>query len=806
MSTKKSTKIVISVIWLSILIPVLTLLFIFTRISHEKLGYIPSFDDLENPETNLATEVYSSDGVILGKFYRENRTMVQFEDLSPNLVSALLATEDIRFYEHSGIDFRALIRVAIKSVILKQGAGGGSTISQQLAKNLYRMRDKDIVVSDSKIARKWGTVLMKFQEWVTASKLERNYTKDEIIVMYLNTVTFGHNAFGIKSAAYTFFGVTPDSLTVEQAAILVGLLKAPTKYSPLLNPDAALIRRNTVLEQMRKYQKEIGKLTGWKAPTDAQFDSIIASPLEYSYHKQTHNEGLATYFREYLRGYITATKPNIDNYSSWNKKQFFEDSLLWLDDELYGWCNKNLKPNGDNYDIYRDGLKIYTTINSHMQEYAEIAVSKHLGTGDEPLQEAFYKNLKNRTKRPFDWRMSDEEIENLLMATMKRSERWRGMKQSGKSDKKIQESFYIPVNMSVFSWSGYIDTILTPYDSILYYKEFLRAGFISIEPETGNVRAYVGGIDYNHFKYDHVMVARRQVGSTFKPFVYTMAMMPGGYSPCYKVQNIPYTINVDAYQSGRKKAWTPTYSGSKFDNQMISLKLGLALSLNQISAWVIKQYKPESVIQLVRGMGIKSPLEPVYSLSVGAGEVKLVEMVSAFSTYANKGVHVSPIIVTRIEDRYGNVIAKFTPQKNQAMDENTAYRVIELMRGVVQYGTSTRLRFKYKLTNDIAGKTGTTNDNSDGWFIGVTPHLVSGTWVGGEERSIRFSSTALGQGANMALPIWAFYMQQVYDDPTLPYKKEATFQRPSIDDGVETNCNDFIDDSDNAGTIFNENF
>ncbi len=803
MKGKKITRIIILVIWLALLIPLITLTIIFTRISNGKLGYIPPFDELENPQSNLATEIYSTDEELLGKYYQENRTVVQFQDLSPNLVNALLATEDIRFYEHSGVDFRALLRVAVKSLILQQGAGGGSTISQQLAKNLYNMRDVEIVHGDSKISKLWGKVLMKFQEWVTAAKLERNYTKEEIIVMYLNTVSFGHNAFGIKSAAYTFFGTTPDKLNVEQAAIIVGLLKAPTKYSPLMNPENAFIRRNTVLSQMQKYQDKLEKLTGWKQLTETQFDSLRALPLDYSYHKETHNEGLATYFREFLRIYITATKPQWDNYPSWNKQQFYEDSLLWETDELYGWCNKNQKPNGDYYNIYKDGLKIYTTINYKMQGYAEEAVAKHLGTGDEPLQELFFDNLKNRTKRPFDWMITDKEIEDIMMSTMKRSERWRVMKNNGKFDEQILETFYQPTKMSVFSWQGYIDTTMTPYDSILYYKEYLRAGFVAIEPQTGYVKAYVGGIDYNHFKYDHVMVARRQVGSTFKPFIYTLAMMPGGYSPCYKVQNIPYTIPV--WKNGKEEAWTPKFSPSKFDDQMISLKLGLALSLNQISAWVIKQYKPESVVELVREMGVTSPLEAVYALCVGSGEVKLIEMVSAYCTFANKGVHVSPVLVTRIEDRYGNVLAKFIPVKNQAIDENTAYRVIELMRGVYQFGTAARLRTKYNINCDIAGKTGTTNDNSDGWFIGCTPSLVAGAWVGAEERSIRFSSSTYGQGASMALPIWAFFMQKVYEDPTLPYKKTEVFQKPSKDDGVPSDCDDFIDDSDGNSLIFDEN-
>jgi len=800
MATSKKVKIIVLLIWLAFLIPTVTLFIVFSLISNGKLGYIPPFDELENPKSNLATEIYSSDGVILGKFYRENRTIVQFDDLSPYLVVALLATEDIRFYSHSGIDFRALGRVVFKSLLLGQSAGGGSTISQQLAKNLYRMREAEIVKSNNIVARKFGTVLMKFQEWVTGAKLERNYTKDEILVMYLNTVDFGQNAFGIKSAAYTFFGKTPDSLNIQEAAILIGLLKAPTKYSPVLNPNNSIERRNTVFSQIQKYQRTLVKVANWKPLTDEQFDSLRALPLTISVHKQTHNEGLATYFREYLRLYMTATKPDKKNYREWNLNQYTEDSILWETNTLYGWCNKNKKPNGEYYDIYKDGIRIYTTINSRMQTYAEIAVSKHMGTGTEPLQVTFEKDLKNKKNAPFDWRLSQEEIESILETAMKRSERWLTMKGNGISESKIEKSFYEPINMQVFSWKGYIDTVMTPYDSIIYYKQFLRAGFVSIEPETGYVRAYVGGIDYNHFKYDHVMVARRQVGSTFKPFVYTLAMMPGGYSPCYKVLNIPYTI--DVWENGKQKAWTPQFSSSKFDNQTISLKLGLALSLNQISAWVIKQYGPQAVIDVVRSMGVVSPLEAVYSLCVGAGEVKLMEMVSAYSTYSNKGVHVSPVFVTKIEDRYGNVLATFTSLKKQALDENTAYRVIELMRGVVQIGTSTRIRTKYKITADIAGKTGTTNDNSDGWFIGCTPNLVSGAWVGGEERSIRFGSTALGQGASMALPIWAFYMQQIYNDKNLPYKETDVFPKPLKGDNIITDCEDFIDDNNN---IFYEN-
>ncbi len=789
MERKKITKIIVWLIWIGTITGILTFAIIFTLISHGKLGYIPPFDELENPKTNLATEVYSSDGVLLGKYYNENRTIVQFEDLSPNIVNALLATEDIRFYEHSGIDMRALARVAVKTVLLGQSAGGGSTITQQLAKNLYKMREHQIIKKQSSIAKKFDLVIKKFQEWVTAVKLEKNYTKDEIMVMYLNTVTFGHNAYGIKSASYIFFGKTPDSLNIEEAAVLVGLLRAPTKYSPILHPENSIKRRNTVITQIQKYQKKLHKLTGYPIKPDSYYDSLRSLPLNVHYHKETHNQGLATYFREFLRLYITAKKPDKSQYPSWRQQDYIEDSLRWINDPLYGWCNKNLKPDGSPYNVYRDGLKIYTTINSNMQKYAEYAVAWHLGTGPEPLQEVFEKHLKYRKNPPFDNNLTKKQIEKIMETSMKRSERWIMMKKNGVPEDKIKESFYKPVRMTIFSWHGDIDTTMTPYDSILYYKRILRAGLVSIEPQTGYIRAYVGGLNYNYFKFDHVMESRRQVGSTFKPFVYTLAMMPGGYSPCYKVLNIPYTI--DVWNNGKKEAYTPTFSKSKYDDQLITLKTGLALSLNQISAWVIKQYGPEAVIKIARSMGIQSPLPPVYSLCVGAAEVKLIEMTSAYCTYANKGIHVSPLFVTKIVDKYGNTLATFTPKKNQAIDEVTAYKVIELMRGVVNYGTSARLRFKYHFKGDIAGKTGTTNDNSDGWFIGITPHLVTGVWVGGEERSIRFSSTALGQGANMALPIWAKYMQQVYADPTLPYKETDVFEKPPQLDESEIDCDEF---------------
>jgi len=779
MEKYKLFKIVLIVFWACFAAPFIILALIFTLISVGAIGYIPDFKELENPKSNLATEIFSSDQVLLGKYYNENRTIIQFDDLSPNVVNALIATEDARFYQHSGIDFRGLARVLFKTVILRQNTGGGSTLSQQLAKNLYKMREQ------KKIESTWDKTIMKFQEWVTAILLERNYTKEEILVMYLNTVTFGHNSYGIQTAAYKYFQKLPQDLSLDEAAILVGLLKAPTKYSPKLHPKASLERRNVVLEQLRKYQNKLENITGWKPLTDLQIDSLKTLPISLSWNEQDHNIGLATYFREYLRLYITESKPELKNYSDWNKDKYYSDSALWIDDPLYGWCNKNKKPNGEYYNVYRDGLKIYTTINSKMQKYAEDAMSQHLGLGDAPLQESFEKDLKSKKNAPFSWQLSDEEIQNILTTSMKRSERYNVMKSAGYTEADILANFKVPTEMEVFSWKGYKDTIMTPWDSMIYYKKFLQSGFMSMEPQTGFVKAYVGGIDYNHFKFDHVMVSKRQVGSTFKPILYSLAMMPGAYSPCYEIPDVPVTFQMPAGQS--PATYTPSYSSSKFDGRMISLKYGLGLSLNQISAWVMKEFGPKAVVELAKSMGIKSYLDPVYSLCVGSCDITLAEMVAAYCTFANKGIYVSPVLVTRIDDKNGNTIATFSPTKNQVFDDKTAYRMIEMTRGVIDFGTSTRLRYKYGFAadNDIAGKTGTTNDNSDGWFIGMVPTLVSGAWVGGEERSIRFTSTKDGQGAAAALPIWAFYMQSVYKDADLKYSTKDDFEKPKYEEGEE---------------------
>ncbi len=800
---KKKEKRFIIIFWTIILFPVFLITLIFILINLNVFGKLPGFQELENPKTNLATEIYSSDQRLLGKFFKENRTIVDFKDVAPSVLNALTATEDIRFYQHSGIDARALLRV-IKGVATMDLSGGGSTITQQLAKNLYKMR-ADSSEYQTGLHGKANLIITKFKEWVTAVRLERNYTKQEIIAMYLTTVDFGSNAFGIKSAARTFFNTTPDSLTLEQAAVLVGLLKAPTYYSPRLNPKNSLRRRNTVISQVEKYQDKLADLHGYKPKPKSYYDSLRALPIKLDYSVQSHTKGIARHFREYIRILMYKKKPvapekpvkpkNVSwrdpAYKKYKAKaaayeikyhQYLEDSLEWADNALYGWCNKNKKPNGQNYNIYKDGLKIYTTINYQMQTYAEQAVKEYMKNYLQPL---FFKRQKGRKKAPFTWRLSNKQIEKIMQSAIRRSERYRHLKYDLKKDSAtIAEIFNTPVKMKVFSWEGPKDTIMTPKDSIRYYKYFLHVGLMSVEPQTGYVRAYVGDINYDYFKYDNVSLSKRQVGSTFKPFVYSIAM-EDKISPCHKVPNVPITIDLPEGQ--QPPTWTPTFSHSEKDGEMVSLKYGLAHSLNQISAWIMKKYGPVKIREMAYKTGIKSWVPAVPSLCVGAAEVRLSEMVSAYTTYANEGIHSEPVFVTRIEDKNGNVIAKFKSKHREALNANTAYRMIDLMKAVVDMGTSVRLRYKYGFKNEIAGKTGTTNDNSDGWFIGYVPNLVTGVWVGGEERSIHFESSAEGQGAATALPIWALYMQRVYKNEKLGISK-APFKKPALYDGVELNC------------------
>jgi penicillin-binding protein 1A len=751
-----SKKFYIRLFWTIFALPFVALFIVLLLVSQEAFGPMPTFEDLENPDNNLASQVYSEDGKLLGKYYYQNRSYVDFKEVSSNIVNALIATEDIRFYDHSGIDARGLARVAVKTLLMGRSSGGGSTITQQLAKNLF---PRDTTVYDSRIAYATNLVLAKFKEWITAVKLERNYTKKEILVMYLNTVPFGGQSYGIKSAAKTYFNTHPDSLRVHEAATLIGLLKAPTRYSPVLHPERSQQRRNIVLSQMNKYNYL----------SDAQYDSLSTMPLDIEYNVQDHNVGPATYFRDHLRTMLTEEKPNKDNYASYESYQ--EDSTRWANDPLYGWCNKNKKPDGSNYDLYRDGLKIYTTINSKMQKYAEKSMQEHLG---EDLQQTFFERKKG-PKAPFSDNLKQSQIDRILTQAMKRTHRYYVMNRKGISRDSIRRAFNNPREMKVFTWDGLKDTVLTPMDSIKYYKYFLRAGFMSMNPHNGHVKAYVGGPNFRYFKYDHVTQGARQVGSTIKPFLYTLAMQEG-YSPCHKVPNVPRSFYLN------DSTWTPKNSGpTDMDGEMVTLKWGLTNSVNWISAWLVKQFNAQAVVDVMRKMGIESYVDPVPSIFLGTSDIKLSEMVGAYSTYANQGVYIDPMYITRIEDRNGNVLATFKPKQSEAFSEQTAYLMINLLKNVVEEGTGVRVRYKYGLKNAIAGKTGTTQNQSDGWFMGVTPNLVSGAWVGGEDRSIHFNSITYGQGANMALPIWALYMKKVYNDSTLApmVSKDDTFEKPN---------------------------
>jgi penicillin-binding protein 1A len=722
----------------------------FLFISLGWLGYMPSLEELENPRSNLASEIYSADQQLLGKFYIENRSNIHYSELSPNLVNALIATEDIRFEKHSGVDFMAFFRV-FYGVMTGDSKGGGSTITQQLAKNLFPRKNNPSFIT---------TVFSKFKEWVVAIKLERNYTKEEILAMYFNTVDFGNMAFGIKSASMTYFNKEPKDLDIEEAALLVGMLKAPSWYNPVHNNSRAMKRREVVLYQMYHYN----------FITRNQYDELKGKPIDLQHFQvQDHTNGLAPYFREYLRMIMSANKPNKDEYV--DPEQYRQDSIEWISNELYGWLSKNPKPDGSQYNLYRDGLKIYTTLNSKMQRYAEEAVAQHLGT---ELQPEFFKHWKGIKNAPFEFPNGDAaaEVDRIMASAIKRTDRYRLLKEANASEEDIYKSFNTKIPMRVFAWKGDRDTIMSPRDSILYYKYYLQTGVMSVEPQTGFVRAYVGGINYKHFQYDHVKLLRRQVGSTFKPFVYTLAMQEGSYNPCSMVPN---TLQVITLPSGG--TWAPANSSDYKDGQMVTLKEALANSINRVSAYLIKQFSPEAVIKVARKMGVVSHIDPVPSICVGTADLSLYEMVGAMNTFANKGVYIQPIFVNRIEDKNGNVLRGFVPRQEEAMSAETAYQMLTLMKGVVESGTGRRIQFKYKLMNPIAGKTGTTQNNSDGWFMGLTPDLVTGVWVGAEDRSVHFRSTNLGQGANMALPIWALYMQRVYNDPSIKLNM-GDFEKP----------------------------
>ena len=735
---------------------------------------IPSFEELENPESKLATQVLAEDGEILATFHIENRSYVAYKDLSPNLVNAAVATEDVRFYRHSGIDFVSLGRVFVKTLLLSDSSqGGGSTITQQLAKTLYPRADvSSRVPGVSQMKMVW----IKLKEWITAVKLERNYTKDEIMDMYMNAIFFGSNAYGIKSAAMTFFGKAPADLTVEESAMLVGMVNKPTRYNPVINPDKALARRNFVIGQMEK----AGYLTA------AQRDSIQQIPIVLSYQILDHNAGLAPYFRDLLRRTMNAKQPERKRYSIY--EDYVADSVRWADDPFYGWLNKNLKPDGSKYSLDKDGLRIYTTINYKMQKYAEEAVEEHLGLD---LQKKFEYDRRGLRNRPFANDI-DRDVADRLMAQARRwSDRYRVMKSRGASESEIMKSFRTAVEMRVFSWDGkgYIDTMMTPDDSIRYYKGYLRAGLMAIEPQTGHVKAYVGGPDYRYFKYDNVSQGKRQVGSTIKPFLYTLAMQEG-MTPCDKVVNVPQTFIVG------EDIWTPQSTDrDEWIGQTVTLKWGLTKSSNNISAYLMKQFGPQAMAEMMRKMGIKSHIEAVPSLCVGPADLSLYEMVAAYNTFPSQGVYIEPLFVTRIEDNSGNVLSEFNTHKREAISEQTAFLMANLMQGVVNSGTAVRLRYKYGLKGEIAGKTGTTNDHADGWFIGYTPSITAGVWVGAEDRQVHFESMSYGQGANMALPIWGIWMKKVIEDGTLGISETDRFVSPP---GMHLNLD--CDGSDNDAT------
>ncbi|MBQ3688727.1 MAG: transglycosylase domain-containing protein [Bacteroidales bacterium] len=775
-------------LWAGFLIPVIAAFVILFMIGTDNLGYVPDFEELENPKSSLASQIISADRVLLGKFYKENRTTEnRFNNIPDNIKAALLATEDVRFYEHYGIDLQSLFRVAKGLVTRNTSSGGGSTISQQLAKNLYNMRDH------KRPKGLMGKIVMKLQEWVTAVKLERRYCKEEIMSMYLNTVGFGHNAFGIEAAAKTFFDTKPEKLKLEEASVLVGLLKAPTKYSPKSNPKNSKNRRNTVLSQIEKYQTDLKKVVeNYKMLSHSEFESLKATDIVLHFSQDTHVEGLAPYFREFLRTTMTAKKPERSKYASWQEDIYKEDSTMWANNPLYGWCNKNLKANGENYDIYNDGLKIYVTIDSRMQKYAEEAVKEHMGTGymlgnqkQEGLQSVFERLeiQKHKNNRPFSTRISEAQIKQIMNQSVKRTERWRvGSKVDKLDSVTIMKQFMTPTNMRVFTWQHPegVDTVMTPWDSILYYKKFLRCGMMSMEPESGHVKAYVGGIDYHYFQYDHVSLGRRQVGSTFKPFVYAaMFLNHREIQPNHLVANVEYTID---NPGGIPPVYTPKFSQSSKDGQMIRLSVGLGLSLNQISAWCMKQTSPKTVLELVKKLGVISPIPEAPSICVGSAEVKLKEMVAAYCGFANNGFSTSPVFVTKIEDKNGNVVSTFQSVHEQAMEDIEAYKMVEMLRVVTHGGTASRATGSYGfgITADCGGKTGTTNLNADGWFMGITPRLVSGVWTGGEERSIQFSRGDWGQGSRLALPVWCLYMKKIYADPELSkdYPVELRFEIP----------------------------
>ena len=745
---------IIIALWALLVCGILSVVFVFYAIAKGWIGYMPDMSELENPSYKYAAQVISADGKVMGtwSYSKENRTLVEYNEISPNLIKALIATEDERFIEHSGIDARALMRAIIKRGILGQeSAGGGSTITQQLAKLLYTQ-----VTAEDEMER----MMQKPIEWVIAVQLEKRYTKEEIITMYLNKYDFGYNAVGIRSAAQIYFGKHPKDLNMQEAAMLVGMCKNSSLYNPRRRPEKTKMRRNVVFGQMAK----AGYIT------DAEADSLKQTELTLNFHSSDHKAGPAPYFREYLRLMMNAKKPEKKNYRGWEMQKFYEDSLDWENNPLFGWCNKNKKADGTNYNLYTDGLKIYTTIDSRMQQYLEEAVKEHVA---DYMQPRFFKSKKGQRTAPFTDELTVEEVNKIMDRAMRQSDRYRIMKKNGASEEEIRKAFNTKEDMQVFSYNGSIDTVMTPMDSLKYYKYFLRTGVVSMDPHTGEVKAYVGGTNYYNFKYDMAFSGRRQVGSTIKPYLYSLAM-ENGFTPCDETRNVEQTLLTED-----GKIWSPKNTSKARYGEVVTLRWGLANSNNWISAYLMSKLNPYSFKKLLHQYGLRNKeIEPTPSLCLGVCDASVGEMVSAYTAFVGKGIRTAPLFVTRIEDNVGNTIATFTAQKNEVISEESSYKMIEMLRAVINEGTGGRLRRVYKLTADICGKTGTTQNNSDGWFMGFTPSLVTGCWVGGEERDIHFDRMSDGQGASMALPIWGIYMSKVYADKTLPYSQEEQFDIP----------------------------
>ena len=761
--TESSKKKITRWFWILLVTPVVALAVLLALVW--ALADIPSIEELENPDSKLATQVIAQEGEILTTYHIENRTFVSYEELAPSLVQACVATEDKRFYDHSGVDLKSLGRVLFRTLLSRDSSqGGGSTITQQLAKTLYPRGAR---------VGKAQMVWIKLKEWITAIKLERNYTKEEIVDMYLNAIFFGSNSYGISSAANQFFGKRPNELLPEESAVLVGMVNKPTRYNPAINPDHALRRRNLVLSRMQEM----------KYLTKAECDSLQALPIVLHSRQGDRTTGVGPYFRDMLRRTMSATKPKRSSYTF--EEDYRVDSLLWADDPVYGWLNKNSRSDGTPYDLDSDGLRIYTTINYKMQRYAEEAIAEHLG---KDLQKAFFRELQYRKNPPFTTDTDKSVIETTMKQARRWSDRTRMMKASGHTDAEIEASFEKPVNMRVFTWDtpGYRDTVMTPNDSIRYYKSFFRAAFMAIEPGTGHIRAYVGGPDYRYFKYDNVRQGKRQVGSTIKPYLYTLAM-ESGMTPCDKVLNSPVVIVVNDGET-----WSP--QDPHADGTMVNLTWGLAHSSNSVSAYLMKQLGALSMVSQMRKMGVGGFIDPVASLCVGSADLSVYDMVTAYNTFPSGGVYTAPVFVTRIEDSDGNILGQFSDRSREVLSQRATGSMVQMMRAVVDGGTAVRLRFRYGLNGEIAGKTGTTNDNSDGWFIGYTPKITAGVWVGAEDRYVHFTRTDLGQGANMALPIWGLWMQKVLKDGTLgisasdvfPDSMKGNYCHSSDDDSPET--------------------